>query len=187
MIRYRFIFSKKGRAREMSFLKQIDYFRTFFSTSFDLFFSNKKYKFSFGPALPYRYESESEYVDVFMRERMSDDKVLLTVKKNIDDGFDIVRFKTIPVYFPSVESLVDVVEWNIYINDISKNLLKGNIMNKYSDFVYRIEDDTELKIYLKKGIKLDTMLKDFISDEDVKSIVRKNLYWIDSKGCLRLI
>jgi uncharacterized protein (DUF2344 family) len=189
MIRYRFVFSKKESARYTGFLNEVEYFRSFFSNSFELYVNSKKYKFSFGPALPYGYESESEYVDVFMADRMDDEEITIVINKNLMDGFELLRFKTVPIYFPSVESLVDITEWDLYFNDTSKlTSLTDNIDSRYLDFIHSKHNENEiLKLYLKKGIKLDMILKDFDINNDIKKIVRKNLYWLDAKGGLRLI
>lgn len=189
MIRYRFVFSKKELARNIGFLSEVEYFRSFFSKSFELYVNSKKYKFSFGPALPYGYESESEYVDVFMADRMEDEEITLVINKNLMDGFELLRFKTVPIYFPSVESLVDVTEWELHFNDASNiSSLMNSIVSKYSDFIYLISEKNKiLSLYLKKGIKLDIILKDFNLNNDIERIVRRNLYWLGSKNDLRLI
>lgn len=187
MIRCRFIFGKNHEAVNLSFLKQIEYFKDFFISNFELH-NGKKSKFSFGPALPFGYESESEYVDVFMNERMNEDKIKIIIEKNLVCGYWLVNFKTIPVHFPSVESVTDAVEYEVlssekinenYLYDINENdkkfILKNDIKEK------------KLNIILKKGIAFKVFTEKYFNQIKFEKIIRKKLYWQDVSGSFKVI
>jgi|GEM_PF-2368546 uncharacterized protein (DUF2344 family) len=189
MIRYRFVFSKDERAKEKSFLKQIEYFKNFFISHFNLH-GGRKSKFSFGPALCFGCESESEYVDTFFIKRMSDDEISIIINKNIDEGYSLNFFKTIPVYFPSVESVLDAVEYWIVFKDYqSVEIAEQKIINSVDkNMVFNMEKSNDsLIIILKKELTPKNLRELSLKDMDFKKIIRKKLYWQDSSGRLLII
>ncbi|HOJ85709.1 MAG TPA: DUF2344 domain-containing protein [Elusimicrobiales bacterium] len=187
MIRYRFIFSKSADCPITSFLKQIEYFRDFFVSNFDLH-NGKKTKFSFGPALPFGYESECEYVDVLLKNRMKEEEVKTIIDKNIGFGYSLLSFKTIPVHFPSVESVTDAIEYEIYPEEkIDADLiLKSEYFEKKQILNFTQEKDI-LRVVLKKELSLKTMIEKLMKDVKFKKIVGKKLYWQDLSGVFKII
>lgn len=191
MIKYRFVFSRKNIDKDKSFLSQVNYLREMFRKNFCDYLNSKDIKVSFGPALPFGYESESEYVDIYLPQRLRDEEIIYIIEKNIWPEFSLIRFKTLPIHFPSVESLVDFIEYEIIYkeNFDKKVLINFNQDNGFTpDMIYdvKIKDDT-LNVILKKFTKLDLFIKYFLAEINPIRIVRKNLYWMDLNKNLRII
>ncbi|MCX7905796.1 MAG: DUF2344 domain-containing protein [Elusimicrobiales bacterium] len=185
MIRYRLKFSK-----EPEFSKNIgtfDIIKNILIYNFEIYITNKRYKFSYGPALPYGWASDCEYLDVFFTKRENEKFVAEIINKNLPQGIKLVEVKTVPLYFPSVESATDVVEIEVeaeknfddlvidsYFLDIFYDfLIKGNVINMFI-------------LYKKTSRYLFKELMDFFCFcVNVKKITRRNIYWFDSFNKLR--
>jgi radical SAM-linked protein len=70
-------------------------------------------KVSFGPALPAGYESTSEYADIYFKRYVASVALFKKLSGLVAQGYSVVEFKRIPYHFPSVESLVNVAEYEI--------------------------------------------------------------------------
>jgi len=185
MIRYRFVFAKKtplkiGEGRISDYLKSI--FLELFPVVDD-----KKNRFSFGPSLALNFESESEYIDVYMKYRMNEDFIIDLVEKNISDDYSLIRFRTIPLYFPSVESVLDAIGYEFYLDKEFNNefLLDKSMFNVDGVLDFKI-GKSSFYVILKKVIKINDFIN-FFSNYNFLRRIRKNLYWIDSKGNIRII
>ncbi|MEF3280384.1 MAG: DUF2344 domain-containing protein [Elusimicrobiota bacterium] len=194
MIRYRFVFSRDKRAKDIGFLRQVEQFRNMFRNAFS---DNElqKNKISFGPAIPCGYESLSEYVDIYLSRRIQDEEIKFIINKNICEGYSLLRFKTIPLYFPSVESCVDIAEYEILTDDESPLIFaKEDDSINCSEKCFKVVSVSDVKkngeriiIYMKKLEKPEAFLTRLDKSINVKGIIRKNLYWLDSKKTLRII
>ena len=186
MIRYRFVFAKKTPLK-LGEGRTSDYLKSLFLDIFPVV-KERKTRFSFGPSLPLNFESEAEYVDVYMSYRMDESYVKDMIEKNISSDYALLRFRTIPLYFPSVESILDAVEYEFYLEKDfgTEFFLDSNKSLKSLDvFDFKI-NGLSFSVILKKGIKIS----DFITLFDCYTFlrrIRKNLYWIDSNGNLRVI
>lgn len=186
MIRYRFLFSKEAE-KTSGFVNGVDSLRRMFISCFSLYSTSKKYRFSFGPALPMGWASEAEYVDVVFQKREDDKFIESVIEKNLPSSFRLIGFKTIPVHFPSVESAVDVIDVEIQTEKpICDIIMELDLKNAVYDIFYK-SNIVRFMLYYKK-ISRD-FLKSIIDKMDfgfiVKKITRKNLYWIDSRGRLK--
>lgn len=191
MIKYRLVFSRKNIDNDKGFLAQVNYLRGMLRKNFCDYLNSKNIKISFGPALPFGYESESEYVDLYLGQRLKDEEIIYVIEKNISPQFSLIRFKTIPIHFPSVESLVDFIEYEIiYKENFSKKILINfNQDNAFtSDMIYDVKiKDGIVDVILKKFTKLELFIKYFLTEINPVKIVRKNLYWMDPEKNLRVI
>lgn len=70
-------------------------------------------KMSFGPAISVGYESLCEYADLYLADFVRENIVLEQISKQETNGFKIVQAKRIPVFFPSIEAIVNVAEYEI--------------------------------------------------------------------------
>jgi hypothetical protein len=185
MIRYRFVFARK-KPIKIGDGRTSDYLKNLFLDIFPVV-EDKKGRFSFGPSLPLDFESESEYVDVYMKYRMEESVVKDLIEKNISEHYTILRFKTIPLYFPSVESVLDALEYEFYIDrDIDDEFFVDEKRFKSKDiFDFRIKKSS-FSIILSKNVKISDFIS-FFDDYKFLRKIRKNLYWIDSNGNLRII
>lgn len=188
MIRYRFIFAKKPDGSDNGFLKQIEYFKKFFTSNFELS-NERKSKFSFGPALPFGYESESEYVDVIFKRREDDEMINFVISKNISYPYSLISFKTIPLHFPSVISVIDAIEYEVYLREaIIENRLNESIINRdLVHSVYLADNARILKLILKNNTGLKFLFDEIFIQKEIERVIRKKLYWKDTSGNLRII
>jgi uncharacterized protein (DUF2344 family) len=187
MIRYRFVFAKKTPAK-IGERRISDYLKTLFFENFPLC-DSKKGRFSFGPSLPLGFESESEYVDVYMERRLDEKYIRDMIEKNISSDYSLLRFKTIPLHFPSVESVVDAIEYVFHLDkSFGDEFLFVNIkgLNCSDIFDLRVKNSV-VGVILRKDIKVGDFINVFLRDFSIIRKIRKNLYWIDSNNRLRII
>lgn len=185
MIRYRFRFAIEARK---DFMNPLDIVKRIFISNFELCKFSKRYKFSSGPALPFGWASESEYLDVFFTKREEEDYVRDIVEKNLPEGVRLLEFKTIPVYFPSVESCVDVVEVMIKGKRGFSDILFEGLFGEIIYDVIKKENTLTLFYYYRKTTRevLKNLMDLLAYDGGIESIVRKNIFWFDSKLNLRV-
>ncbi len=185
MIRYRFRFAKDVDG-EKGFIGGIDSIKRMFISNFDLYQTQKGYRFSFGPALPFGWASESEYVDVIFRKREDEGFVRDIIEKNIPEGFKLIGFKTIPLHFPSIESATDLMRIEIETFLEASELIFDGRIDYFYDVHLRFKI-IDFIVYYKKSSR--DILKGFIEKIDsvlkIKRINRKNLYWLDSLNRIR--
>jgi len=115
--RTRLKFARKGTARFISHLEQIEFFRralrrTALSVSYTQGFSPQP-KISFGPAISVGYESYSEYIEVEFYAMVELAELKSKVLKELPGGFNLLSLKNIPVFFPSVDALANTAEYSI--------------------------------------------------------------------------
>jgi len=203
IFRHRLILKKREEAISMSYHDSLKYLKQEFLKKLPLASLGKRHKFSFGPALPFGYLSDAEYVDIYLSKRMDVEEC----KKNsfLKDGyFEILSIKTIPIFFPSIDSSIDVIEYEILFEDILPYIDTINKEMK-NDFLIFKEDETEIKLNLKeflfkyeidkkrgilkllinyrlgKTLRPDNILKSIGLSLDLVKIIRKKIYWLDSK------
>jgi radical SAM family uncharacterized protein/radical SAM-linked protein len=73
-------------------------------------------RISFGPAVSVGHESECEYVEIALKGRMDPDKLAKDISCQLPRGYEIMEAKRTPVFFPSVDALLNLVEYAIDIN-----------------------------------------------------------------------
>jgi radical SAM-linked protein len=108
-------------------------------------------KIAFGPPNSVGYESDSEYVEVEFTRRMGTEELRSSVAKTLPEGFDIVSVKSVPVMFPSLESLVNFAVYEVE-RDVSQQ--------KIDEFFSRPE------------IVIEKMKKDGIHKINAKPLIR---------------
>ena len=70
-------------------------------------------KMSFGPAVCAGYESEAEYVDLYLSAPVAQAEAVAKISAAAKDGFVVLSVKKVPVHFPSLESLMNAAEYEI--------------------------------------------------------------------------
>jgi len=108
-------FSRSGDARFLSHLEQIDVFRRLFRradlpVAYSSGFS-PQVKAAFGPAISVGYESSSEYVELELLKRVEPAEMIERLDKALPRGFKTLEAKKIPVFFPSIDSLLNVATY----------------------------------------------------------------------------
>ena len=156
-------FSRKGFVKYVSQLEQIDFFRRALKrTSLPLAYTNgfsPQVKAAFGPAIAVGYESESEYVDLSLTEKVDIDKVKVEISSILPKGYDIIEAKYIPLKFPSIEGLVNLAKYTVKGVTITQNYI-----DEY------LKQDKILISKIKKGketiIDAKELIKDIIINDD---------------------
>lgn len=159
--RIRFRMSRKGDVRFLSHLEQIEMVRRMirranlpvaFTSGF-----HPQMKASFGPAISVGYESECELFDVELSQRLEPAQALERMSREAPEGFSILKGVRVPVFFPSLESLVNRVE---YLVKFPSGFLKaGNsaLQTKLESFLE--EKELVIEKVKKKGTPSQKIVK----------------------------
>ncbi|MFH1618968.1 MAG: TIGR03936 family radical SAM-associated protein [bacterium] len=116
--RIRLKFSRKGPASRLSHLEQIRELRKTAEASglpcaCVKRGKNRTAKISFGPAISVGYESLCEYADIYLRSAVGEAEAGEKIGAAFSPGLEVIRVRRIPLHFPSIESLVNVAEYEI--------------------------------------------------------------------------
>ncbi|MCX5783762.1 MAG: TIGR03936 family radical SAM-associated protein [Elusimicrobia bacterium] len=216
LYRLRVRFARLGLARELSHLEQIKALRKIAQSSglacaLSKSGKLKAVKMSFGPAIPLGYESLAEYADIFLTAPVSHGEALDKLNKAAEGGFSAVGARSIPLHFPSVESLVNAAEYEVRGNfgsapaPLEKFLGDAEIMIKKikpggieeiinaRPLIVSVRlvspDCVELKMRFrpKSNLKPEKIIGAWlnISDEQAAGefkFLRKELYWENKEG-----
>ncbi|MBD3272047.1 MAG: TIGR03960 family B12-binding radical SAM protein [Elusimicrobia bacterium] len=116
--RIRIRFKRTGIVRFVSHLEQITMFRRVFRrANLPLAYTqgfHPQPKISFGPAIAVGYTSNAEYVDVELIKRMDLQDVKKRIICQLPQGFELVSIKKIPVFFPSLDSVLNEALYRIH-------------------------------------------------------------------------
>jgi radical SAM family uncharacterized protein/radical SAM-linked protein len=115
--RLRLRFARHGVLRFLSHLEQIEVFRrvirrTDIPVAYTAGFS-PQLRMAFGPAISVGYESDSEYVEVELLRNIDAAQVQAQIQKELPAGFEILSVRKVPVFFPSLDSLLNVANYEI--------------------------------------------------------------------------
>ncbi len=115
--RLRLRFRRAGIVRFLSHLEQIEMFRRVMRRSgLPLNYTggfSPQIKMAFGPAVSVGYESGSEYVEVELTRRVEPAEVQLRLAPALPEGYSLMSARKVPVFFPSLDSLLNVAEYYI--------------------------------------------------------------------------
>lgn len=212
--RYRLRFAKSpaGSPSESGFLSGQAALKKAFLEFLPLARTGKRHKFSFGPALPHNYYSECEYADVWLSERI-EEKSLAEVFSRLSGGFKFLKAESLPLFFPSVEAVDTVEEYEVFTASLSEEQKQAFAANvKVSPLLVFWEDssgekketdvsqwldkacltDYGVRLFLKrvkgKSVRPELVLRGLSGAEaEIKKIVKKNIFWTDSAGRLNEI
>ena len=206
-------FSRSGYVKYISQLEQIDFFRRALKrTTLPLAYTNgfsPQVKAAFGPAIAVGCESDCEYVDLSLTQKVDLETIKQEISKILPEGYGLLVAKYIPLRFPSIEGLVNLAQYtvkgiNIKQQDIDDYLKQDKILitkvKKGKETVVdvkeliqniRIIDDNTLRVFLRfgsaKNIKLEKVLQNLlkIQEKNVKMLYTKrdNLF-VENKGTI---
>lgn len=115
--RLRLRFGRRGVVRFLSHLEQIELFRrTVRRADLPVAYTggfSPQIKMSFGPAVSVGHESDSEYFEVEMTRRMEPEEVAARVTPILPEGYTLLSVRKVPVFFPSLDSLLNVTEYRV--------------------------------------------------------------------------
>lgn len=204
-------FSRSGYVKYISQLEQIDFFRRALKrTTLPLAYTNgfsPQVKAAFGPAIAVGCESDSEYVDLSLTEKVEIKQIKKEISKILPEGYKLLEAKYIPLRLPSIEGLINLAEYTIkgakleqdyldkYLNQDKILVIKEkkgkqtviDIKEIIKD-IFIIDSET-FKIFVRiipaKSIKLEKILQNLlkIQEKDIKILYtkRENLF-IENKG-----
>lgn len=114
--RLRLKFAKKGPLRFLSHLELIGTFekaarRATLPLKITEGF-NPHPKISWGPSLPVGFESESEYLDLFLKDYLSPSEAKRRLQSFLPKGLTVLRAKYIPLKLPSLSSEIKVARFD---------------------------------------------------------------------------
>ncbi|MFA5162624.1 MAG: TIGR03936 family radical SAM-associated protein [Elusimicrobiales bacterium] len=115
--RLRARFARKGEAARLSQLEQIRLLRAAVSScGLPCAMSGGKKRLprmAFGPAISVGYESEAEYADICLCAPVPEREAFAKLSAACGGGFSALGVKRIPLHFPSLESLLNVAEYEV--------------------------------------------------------------------------
>ena len=204
-------FSRTGYVKYISQLEQIDFFRRALKrTSLPLAYTNgfsPQVKAAFGPAIAVGYESNSEYVDLSLTDKVDIETIKQEISKILPEGYTLLEAKYVPLRLPSVEGLVNLAEYIVkgikleqeYVDEylkqdkilVTKEKKGKQTVIDIKDIIKNIEiiDDNTFKIFVRflptKNLKLEKILQNLlkIQEKDVKILyTKRERLFVENKG-----
>jgi radical SAM family uncharacterized protein/radical SAM-linked protein len=204
-------FSRTGYVKYISQLEQIDFFRRALKrTSLPLAYTNgfsPQVKAAFGPAIAVGYESNSEYVDLSLTDKVDIETIKQEISKILPEGYALLEAKYVPLRLPSVEGLVNLAEYIVkgikleqeYVDEylkqdkilVTKEKKGKQTVIDIKDIIKNIEiiDDNTFKIFVRflptKSLKLEKILQNLlkIQEKDVKILyTKRERLFVENKG-----
>ena len=156
-------------------------------------------KTSFGPAVSVGHDSDCEYVDLYMTEKIPEENIMAEISKLLPEGYKILQAKYLPLKFPAINSLLNAVEYvvegvNITQQQIDSFLKQDKILVKkvkkqketivdIKDQILKISKISENKIELlleikqQNNVKLNNILCELLnlSENEIKILYIKRV------------
>ncbi len=179
--RLRFRMTRHGDVRFLSHLEQIEMVRRMvrraempmtYTAGF-----HPQMKASFGPAISVGYESECELFDLELTERLEPQQAWDRISAQVPEGFAISKASRVPIFFPSLESLLNRVEYNIQVPAELLNKNGAELEHELKNFLAREE------LFLEK-IKKKAGQADKKIQMDLKLLILKANWLWQGKGAL---
>ncbi|MDR0915498.1 MAG: TIGR03960 family B12-binding radical SAM protein [Endomicrobium sp.] len=132
--RLQLCFSKRGMIKFISHLDQVNLLRRLtkiaglpiaLTSGF-----NPKVKSSYGPPLPVGYESYSEYMDLYLTQKVNLGIVKKQVSNVLPSDMKLIKLKVVPKTFPSLNTLINITEYEIHD---TKQVISQNKISKFLD------------------------------------------------------
>ena len=204
---------RSGYVKYISQLEQIDFFRRALKrTPLTLAYTNgfsPQVKAAFGPAIAVGYESDCEYVDLSLTQKVDLDTIKQEISKILPEGYKLIGAKYIPLRLPSIEGLVNLAQYTIKgvkikqqeIDDYLKQdkilitkIKKGKETEvDVKELIQNIQivNDNTIKIFLKfgptKNIKLEKILQNLlkIQEKNIKMLyTKRDKLFVENKGTI---
>ena len=177
----RFKIGRQGAVRFLSHLEQIEMVRrTLRRAQFPLGHSSgfhPQIRCSFGPAISVGYESDCEYFDIELTKRLPIKEAEEKFQAALPQGFRLLKTSSVPLFFPSLESLVNRIEYTVDLPQDAtlalNNTDKENLINRFM---------AQNQILLEK-VKKQKDGRTKKSQIDIKSCIA-DMSWINHTGPL---
>jgi radical SAM-linked protein len=154
--RYRLRFSRRGDARFISHLEQIEVFRKLFiRAALPLTLSQgstPQPRIGFGPAVTVGHESESEYAELSLYKKLEPEALASQLEPWLPKGYTLISMKKIPIMFASLESLATVAAYRIEMP---------------------IEEEKVREFLAQPSCIIEKIKKDTIERVDVRPLIRR--------------
>jgi radical SAM-linked protein len=195
--RYRVRAARRGEARHLSHLAQIEALRRAARRAFP------GAKLAFGPAISVGHESLVEYFDLELGSPKPAAEVLTALSAVLDGGFEALAARRIPAFFPSLESCLNVVRYEIlgaFPEDaperlrafldrkeiVIEKIKQGGAVREHVDarpLILRmrlLEDPSRLELLLRFGpkrtVKPEALIREWLGTSEGLLITRADLY-----------
>ncbi|MFN3550785.1 MAG: TIGR03960 family B12-binding radical SAM protein [Endomicrobiia bacterium] len=166
-------FERKNKLKFLSYFDQMEIIkRTLRMANLPLSYScgfNPQIKMSFSPPISVGYESKSEYIDLELYKKVSNEEIINKIKKFLPEGLDLVDTKIFDLPLNKIVALnscVNLVEY-IITSDESFNEELLEEFKKKNNFVVEKYDDKNNKI---KKINISELIK------EIKLLEKNKLY-----------
>lgn len=157
--RVRFRLERKGLVRYLSHLEQVEMIRrTIRRAELPVCFSSgfhPQMKISFGPAISVGTESECEYFEADFYSKVNIEEVKKKFSSTLPNGFALLSVSPVPVFFPSLESLITRVDYEIRIPEElfvkksqGENLELENFLNQPDLFLEKSKKGSQQMIQI---------------------------------------
>ncbi len=171
-------FSRAGYVKYLSHLEQIDFLRRTIKRS-NLPFAytsgfSPQIKASFGPAIFVGCESDCEYVDLYLLEKISEADIFKAIENVLPEGYKILSVKQMPLKFPPIDRLVNVAEYIVEGVKIKEEQIK-TFLNQEKIFIKKIKKEKEILIDAKDLIININKIKEDAIQLFVRFNEKKNL------------
>lgn len=119
--RIRVQLARAGAVRFLSHLEQIEMIRRMLRrTQLPLAYTSgfhPQIKCAFGPAISVGYESDCEYFDLDLTQRVELSSAAAKISAQLPNGFSLIKVSRIPLFFPSLENSVHRVDYTLKVNE----------------------------------------------------------------------
>ena len=206
-------FSRIGYVKYISQLEQIDFFRRALKrTTLPLAYTNgfsPQVKAAFGPAIAVGYESDCEYVDLSLTQKVDLAIIKREISKILPEGYKLFDAKYIPLRLPSIEGLINLAKYTVKGIKLEQNYLEQYLKQDkilvtkekkgkptiidIKEIIKSIQiiDSNSFSIIIRfiptKNVKLEKVLQNLlkIQEKDVKILYTKrdNLF-VEKEGFL---
>ncbi|MDR0984931.1 MAG: TIGR03960 family B12-binding radical SAM protein [Endomicrobium sp.] len=167
IFRVRLCLSKTGIIRFLSHLEQIEVFKNAVRRSkLPVAYTNglnSKIKLSYGPPLSVGQESYSEYLDIYLIKKIEVINIIENLTKELPVGFNVINAKKIPLLFPSINDLVNIMEYKIkgLNNNITQAMIK-ELLDNNSLIIEKVKNKKTKKINIIPLIRSFKKTNDFL-------------------------
>lgn len=192
--RIRLRMQRSGTARFLSHLEQITVFRRIMRRAgLPIAYTQGHHpqpRISFGPAISVGYSSDVEYIDIELIQKVNLEQIRTHINEELPDGFVLLSTRRIPVFFPSLDSVINQVLYRVTgVWPASARDYIDEFTRKKEFWVQKIKKNTKESINLSsvvRNISLTNgsleLLMDFGPKKNIKpTLLIKEIFKIPEK------
>jgi len=118
---------------------------------------NPRIKCSFSPALPLGFESEAEYIELYLDSKVDIPSSIDSIQKNLPEGLTIRDIKRLPLFGKASNTKIRAIAYKVNLQQfyqraaVSGRLIRGHLEGRIGDFLER----GDIFLVDKKGRKVN--------------------------------